>query len=273
MRHPAVAGRFYPQDPDDLEECIEWCFSHELGPGIPRGCSGERNIASVVVPHAGYVCSGMVAAHAFKELSEDGHPDAYVIIGPDHHGVCPGSILCSEGYATPLGICPTHTEICRRLSCMITDEPRAHTYEHSVEVEVPFIQYIDPDAHIVPILMGDQSIGSAERLAECLRRACDGFDVVVVASTDLSHYIPRDLASHLDGLVLDRICSLDVPGMYRTVRDNRVSMCGYGPTAVAMMMSGCCEASVLCHLDSFDSLGMDPDSVVDYASVTFTKRP
>ena len=101
----------------------------------------------------------------------------------------------------------------------------------------------------------------------------DGFDVVVVASTDLSHYIPRNLASHLDGLVLDRICSLDVPGMYRTVRDNRVSMCGYGPTAVAMMMSERCEASVLCHSDSFNSLGMDPDSVVDYASVTFTKRP
>ena len=271
MRHPAVAGRFYPQDPDDLEECIEWCFSHELGPGIPRGCSGERNIASVVVPHAGYVCSGMVAAHAFKELSEDGHPDAYVIIGPDHHGVCPGSILCSEGYATPLGICPTHTEICRRLSCMITDEPRAHTYEHSVEVEVPFIQYIDPDARIVPVIMGDQSLSAAGELSRRISEACEGYDVIVIASTDMSHYVPNTVARSQAGQVLERVGNMDAEGVVTTVRRNRITMCGYGPTAVAMMCSGGCGADILGYADSFDTLGMDPDAVVGYASAVFVK--
>lgn len=272
MRQPAVAGRFYPLRKDDLIGSIEWCFAHRLGPGIPGGCSGGRAVSSIVVPHAGYVCSGMVAAHAYRALSEDGRPDAYVVIGPDHHGTCRGSVLCSEDYVTPMGPCPSHEVICDRLSGMISDEPRAHVYEHSIEVEVPFIQYIDPGAHIVPIIMGDQSLAAAEHLTRCLEKACDGFDTVVVASTDLSHYVPKSTASRLDGMVLDRIISGDIRGMYRIIRENRVSMCGYGPTAVAMMMSEGCDAHLLCHADSHDALGMDPDAVVDYASLAFSRR-
>lgn len=269
MRQPAVAGRFYPSGEDDLVGSIEWCFEHPLGPGLPGECTGDRRISAVMVPHAGYACSGMVAAHSYRALAEDGHPDAYVVIGPDHHGTCPGSILCSEDHLTPLGPCPVHRGICERLSATIPDIPRAHAYEHSIEVEVPFIQYIDPDARIVPILMGDQSYSAAEHLAGCIRDACRGYDVVVVASTDMSHYVPHMDASRLDSQVLDKVVSGDVTGMYRTIRENRVTMCGFGPTAVAMMLSEGSRKEVLRYSDSYDSLGLDPDAVVGYASAVF----
>ena len=136
-------------------------------------------------------------------------PEAYVIIGPDHHGIVPTVSMCSEGYMTPFGECRVHEDICRRLSRSIPDRPDHHMYEHSVEVQVPFIQSIDPDPRIVPIIMGDQSFGSAKMLAEVISDSCEGHDVIVLASTDMSHYIPKSEATSLDGMVLDRVRSMD----------------------------------------------------------------
>lgn len=270
MRRPAVSGRFYPSSKDDLSEMIGWCLSHPLASGASPSLSGR--IRGAMVPHAGYVCSGPVATKAFRAMSEDRNPDAYVIIGPDHHGVCPGSVLCSDSFLTPFGECRTHTGICSGLAEHIPDEPRLHAYEHSIEVEVPFIQYFDLDARIVPVIMGDQSIPSARMLADRISEACDGYDVVVIASTDLSHYVPNTVARSQADLVLERICAMDPEGMVSVVRRNRVTMCGYGPTAVAMMCSEGCGAEVLCYADSFDTVGYDPDSVVGYASVAFAER-
>ncbi len=273
MRPPAVAGRFYPSDRDELVRAIEWCFSHPLGPGIPGDPGSERSVSAVMVPHAGYACSGMTAAHPFRSVREDGLPEAYVVIGPDHHGTAGGmNVLCSDGYLTPMGECRTHRGICSELSGMIPDVPAAHRYEHSVEVEVPFIQYIDPDPRLVPVVMGDQSPRGAASLAAAIREACEGVDILVVASTDMSHYVPKATAARLDGMVLDAVSRMDVEGMYRTVRDNRVSMCGYGPTAVAMLLSEGCAAEDVRHTDSFDSLGMDAGSVVGYGAAVFRHR-
>jgi len=157
MRYPAVAGRFYPLDRQELIEQIESCFSHKLGPGKIGRCKGERKIVGAVCPHAGYVCSGMNAAHVYKNIAEDGLPEAYVIIGPDHHGVPFDAVMCSDNYVTPLGECGVHNEIIGNLLEFVHDSPNAHRFEHSVEVQVPFIQYIDPKARIVPIIMMDQS--------------------------------------------------------------------------------------------------------------------
>lgn len=269
MRQPAVAGRFYPASPEGLRDAIESCFTDGLGPGLPEGRGSSRRVRGAMVPHAGYMASGANATHVYRRLAEDGGPDAYVIIGPDHHGTCAGSVLCSDPFVTPLGVCGTHEGICGRLAGSIPDSPDAHAFEHSVEVQVPFIQYIDPEARIVPILMGDQSPAAAERLASCLREACEGFDVVFIASTDLSHYIPKGDAGRLDSMVLDRVRAMDPDGLYRTVADNRISMCGYGPVMTVMRLcSGCTPEGVL-HTDSNDSLGIDPDSVVGYGSATF----
>ncbi len=270
MRFPAVAGRFYPADADALSSSIEECFRHPLGPGMPSRRGGDRSIRGIMVPHAGYMCSGMTAAHAFGAVMEDGAPETYIVIGPDHHGTAYGrNVLSSEDFLTPLGVCRADKGICEALSDSVPDIPEAHLYEHSIEVELPFIQWIDPSSRIVPIIMGDQSLESARRLADALKEACDGRDAVVVASSDMSHYVPKDVASRLDGMVLEKVSAMDAEGMHRTVLRNRVSMCGYGPVAAAMMFCDGAHAEDVLHTDSFDSLGLDPGSVVGYASAVF----
>ncbi|MDR0523819.1 MAG: AmmeMemoRadiSam system protein B [Candidatus Methanoplasma sp.] len=266
MRPPAVAGTFYPADAPSLIREIEASFSHRLGPGMPGPEGDSRLISAAVCPHAGYMASGMNAAHAYRRILEDGLPDAYVIVGPDHRGVPYDAVMCGEGYRTPLGACEAHEGISRRLSRLVPDDPRAHAREHSIEVQVPFIQYIDPDPRIVTVVMRDQSLGAAMRLAAALREACEGEDVVMIASSDMAHYIPKREAARLNALVLDRLAAADAEGMYREIRDNRVSVCGYGPMAAALMFSGAAGAEVLAYSDSWDSLGGDPGAVVGYGS-------
>lgn len=269
MRNPAVAGRFYPSSRDELISEIESCFTHPLGPGIIGARSGDKKIKGALVPHAGYACSGMNAAHAFKMIAEDRHPDAYVIIGPDHYGIPFDAALCSESYLTPLGECKIHKEIARRLSKHIVDSKAAHRYEHSIEVEVPFLQYIDPEAEIVPIIMSDQRIGSAERIGGYIREACEGFDVIVIASSDMSHYIPKEDAERYDMMVLNRACSLDVKGMYSDIARYGISACGYGPIAAMITATSPSEGKLLKHTDSWDSIHYQRESVVGYGSAVF----
>lgn len=269
MRYPAVAGKFYPLQRNELIDEIETCFEHPIGPGRIGGCTGERSIKGALVPHAGYQCSGMNAAHAFKAIAEDGRPDAYIIIGPDHYGVPFDAVLCSDPYLTPLGECGVHQKIAGRLAQEYMDSPHAHMMEHSVEVEVPFLQYIDPDAKIVPIIMGRQDMAFARKLGESIRRACEGYDAVVIASSDMSHYVPKNVAERNDGLLLDRACSLDIPGMYDVISKNDISACGYGPIAAMITAVAPEKGELLKHSDSWDSLHYMKESVVGYASAVF----
>ncbi len=272
MRDPAVAGRFYPSDPERLRAAIEDCFRSPLASSLPGDAGDSRAIRGAMVPHAGYMASGAVASDVYRRLKEDGRPDAYVIIGPDHHGMCDVNTICAEPFLTPFGPCPVHEDICGRLSKHVPNIPEAHAYEHSVEVEVPFLQYIDPDARIVPVMMSDQSPEAAVALAAALREACEGYDVVFLASTDMSHYIPKADAERLDDLVLDQVRRMDWMGMYRTVARNRITMCGYGPTAVMMMLCEGCRSDAVRHSDSFESIGLDPDSVVGYATAVMLRN-
>lgn len=270
MRNPIVAGRFYPDDPSKLKVFIEMSFTHPIGPGTPTGIGNAREIRGMMVPHAGYEFSGPVAAYAFKAMAEDGIPDVYVIIGPDHYGTARGcNVLSSEDFATPFGVCHSDADVCRALSREIPDIPSAHRFEHSIEVELPFIQYFDDSPSIVPIIMGDQSEESAAHLAGVLKDVLDGRDAVVVASSDMSHYIPRPEASRLDGLVMERIGACDIGGMYREIRDNGITMCGYGPVAAMMGYCDGCHPTDMIRADSFDGTDCDRDSVVGYGAAVF----
>jgi len=264
---PAVAGRFYPASETSLRNAIEDCFTHPLGPGLPGDEGSSRNISGAVAPHAGYMASGMNAAHVYKKIKEDGLPDAYVIIGPDHHGVPYGAVMCSEPYLTPFGPCAIHEGIAERLSNFIPDDPDAHFYEHSIEVQIPFIQYIDSDPHIVPVIMRNQDQRSAEKLGKIIKDACGGYDVMVIASSDLSHYIPKKAAADIDTEFLNRLTEMDIDGMYATVKGRRMSACGYGPIASAMYATSPSKAELLKYSDSQDSLGPSGSGVVGYASV------
>ena len=267
MRYPAVAGRFYSADKNELLADIEGCFLHEIGPGLPGNTGSERRISGAIVPHAGYMASGMNAAHVYKKIAEDGLPEAYVIIGPDHHGVPFKAVLCNEEFLTPLGPCKIHGDIVERLSELIPCSCAAHRYEHSVEVQVPFLQFIDKDPKIVPIIMRDQSKASAEKLAASIKEACKGRDVVIIASSDMAHYIPKDDAERLNSMVLEKIAGKDVDGMYSIVEKNGISVCGYGPMATAMLGAEPSKIEVLKYSDSWDSLKYDRNAVVGYGSV------
>lgn len=266
MRHPAVSGRFYPADRDELLACIGECFTHPLGPGLPGRTGNGRTIAAAIVPHAGYMASGMNAAYAYRKIAEDGLPEAYIIIGPDHVGVPYGAVMCDEDFLTPLGRCRIHGDIAAELMETIPCDCDAHRYEHSIEVQVPFLQFIDGDPKIVPIIMGDQSKASADMLAHEIRKVCAGRDVIVMASSDMSHYTPKEHAARMNAAVSDRIREKDVDGMYSVIGKNRISVCGYGPMAAAVLGSEPSKVEILKYSDSWDSLRYDADSVVGYLS-------
>ncbi len=272
MRYPAVAGRFYPLRKEDLVRDIEACFRHRLGPGMPGPEGSARCIVSALCPHAGYMASGMNAAHVYKRIKEDGLPETYVIIGPDHYGVPFDFVMCSDEYLTPMGPCKVDRDMIGALKGSVPDSANAHRLEHSVEVQVPFIQYIDPDPHIVPIIMSRQDPATARRLGEVITKACEGRNVVIIASSDMSHYVPKQRAAALDAEVIEKIAALDADGIFQVVRSKGISACGYGPIAAAIIASGPDSVEVLKYSDSHDSLGGDPAAVVGYASAVMCRK-
>ena len=264
MRAPAVADRFYPADEEEVRVDIETCF--RTGPGMPRPRSSERLTRAVVVPHAGYVFSGVCAAYSFKALAEEAKPEAYIVIGPDHYGNGYDLCTCTDEYWTPFGECGFAWDVGAPLLEAVPDVPEAHAREHSIEVELPFLKYIDPDAEIIPIIMGDQSRRSAEHLANLIRTVSEGREVVVIASSDLVHYEPKEYADRMDSRFLGHVKALDVDGMYSCVRRDRLSVCGYGPIAAAILATSPSGAEILCQTDSSAS-GYEMDTVVGYGAV------
>jgi AmmeMemoRadiSam system protein B len=271
MRYPAVAGRFYPAGKGELLSVIRGCFLHEIGPGLPEHNDNERKISAAIVPHAGYMASGMNAAHVYRRIAEDGLPEAYILVGPDHYGVPFKAVTCNEEFLTPLGPCKVHEEIAARLREQVPCNCGSHRHEHSIEVQVPFLQFIDKDPKIVPIIMRDQSKAAAERLAALIKEACKGIDVVTLASSDMAHYIPKEDAARLNTMVLEKIVEKDIDGMYSVIEKNGISVCGYGPMATAILGAEPSKIEVLKYSDSWDSLEYDIRSVVGYGSAVMYK--
>lgn len=267
MRYPVVAGRFYESEGDLLQKQIEKCFQHPHGPGPAPAPGSERSIVAAVAPHAGYMASGPAAAHVYHAIISDGLPELYVIIGPGHRGMGAPVAVSDEDFWTPLGVVETDRDVVSRMGGIAQVDRRAHEQEHSVEVQLPFIQHIDPSPRIVPVVMNAQDMESAAALAESVAEATEGKDTVVIASSDMSHYVSKQRAGADDGAVVERILDLDVEGMYRTIGQRRVSACGYGPIAAAMLATSPSSARLLKYMDSGDMIPMD--DVVGYASVAF----
>jgi len=262
-----VAGHFYPADERSLRQALQGCFLGPLGPGTISSPGVQGDMVAALSPHAGVMASGMGAAHVYEAILRNGFPEAYVLIGPKHRHRGPEVSLCDEDFLTPLGVCPVHADILSRLAEEHRVDNAAHATEHCLEMQVIFLQYIDPQARIVPVLMGDQSEESAIALAESIRRACVGHKVMVIASGDMSHYVPKWKAREDDAAVIDRMLHIDVPGLYETIYSRDVSACGYGPTAVAILATGPTRAKLLKQMDSGDVF--DSQEVVGYASVGF----
>jgi len=279
IRRPWVAGAFYPADPDRLRSSIEDCFIHKLGPGqLHDTQSTERKIVSVICPHAGYMYSGPVAAHSYYHIAAEARPESVVVLGPNHTGLgSPIAMVDRGSWQTPLGRFRIDNELAGAIlyaSDLIDVDSVAHVREHSIEVQLPFLQYIyGLDMRFVPISMGLQDIGSSTEVGRAVAKAVKGKSILMIASTDLNHFEPQSIAETKDSMVIESILSLDETALQNRVRMNRISMCGYGPVSAVIVASkilGASKAELLSHHTSGDISG-DYSSVVGYASVKISR--
>ncbi|MFW5907177.1 MAG: MEMO1 family protein [Candidatus Natronoplasma sp.] len=271
VRRPAVAGQFYPGTEGGLKQKIEECFEHDLGPGdIPSEEGNKREIKGLVCPHAGYVYSGPVAAHSYKALMENGLPETAIILGPNHHGMGAGVALAEDPYSTPLGTAEIDEDIAESLAGgVIQRDDVAHQREHSLEVQIPFLQYLSRSIKVVPICLNKQDLKTSKKLGERIKKtvATDQKDVVVIASTDFSHYVLKENAEKKDKMAIDKILANDPDGLFQTVQENNISMCGYGAVAAMMIGSGGEKGELLKYATSGDV--MPQKEVVGYGALSF----
>jgi AmmeMemoRadiSam system protein B len=280
VRQPCQAGAFYEGTAESLRRQIRNCFLHELGPRkLPDVAKSDlRNIMGLVCPHAGYAFSGPVAAHAYYKLALDGKPDVVVILGPNHTGYGNPLAVMSEGFwRTPLGDVEIDTEIANKIvreSRIVDVDESAHRFEHSIEVQLPFLQYLyGSQFKIVPICFLMQDLDSVKEVGRAVSSVLVGKNAVVIASSDMTHYEPQERALENDMMAIRTIESMNEDMFYSTVEKRGISACGYGPIAgliTAAKTMGAKEAKLLCYKTSGDVIG-DYSSVVGYAAMYFTK--
>lgn len=281
IRRPAVAGAFYPESPEVVRQEIETCFRHRLGPGaVPKvEASGPRQVLGSVSPHAGYAFSGPAASHGFSALAGDGCPDLFVIVGPNHRGLGAHVAVGARGYwETPLGRSQVDEVVAQEIianSGLAEQDEWSHLLEHSVEVQLPFLQYLYGERfRFVPIILADQDLETARDLGRSLAVALQGKNAVIIASTDFTHYEQQRTAEQNDALAMAAIVHLDEALLAKVVRQRAISMCGVGPVMamlVAAKLLGASRAEILKYVTSGDLTG-DKRSVVGYASLSVTKQ-
>jgi hypothetical protein len=262
MRRPVVAGQFYPGTKEALMSELDILLSD---------FKDKRAVKGIMSPHAGYMFSGAVAGKAFAGTVP---ADTYIILGPSHTGKGARMAVSTETWTTPMGKIEIDEGLINsimNLSDILEKDNRAHTFEHSIEVQIPFIQRISPGAKIVAITVQHGNIEEYENLASALAGALEqeGRNAVLVASTDMTHYEPRRIAEYKDKMAINEVLKLDGKKLLRVVKQNNISMCGYIPTAIMLMAvrkMGAEKAELVKYTDSGEVTG-DTSEVVGYAGV------
>jgi AmmeMemoRadiSam system protein B len=279
IRKPHVANAFYEGSKTTLEDQIVSCFTHRLGPGhVPDLAAGPKKIVGIIVPHAGYMYSGPVAAHCYAQVASDGAPDSVVILGPNHTGLGSGvSIVTKGGWRTPLGVASVDTNLAEQIrssSSIIDEDETAHISEHSIEVQLPFFQYLYGERFsFVPICMMMQDLQTSQDIARSIESCSRGKHVVVVASSDFTHYEPQPVAARKDKIAIDAIIDLDSRKLNELGESGRVTMCGYGPITALIEIAkreNDVHAELLAYHTSGD-ITNDTNSVVGYSAILFTR--
>ena len=280
VRRPTQAGSFYAGDADALRRQVESCFLHEFGPGkLPTvDTNGARKVVGLVCPHAGYMYSGPVAANAYYELALDGKPDTVVVLGPNHTGYGSALALMDEGvWRTPLGDVEVDTLVARELlreTKLVDVDEVAHRYEHSVEVQLPFLQYLyGNEFKFVPVCFQLQDYASAEEVGNALVEVLAERNAVIIASSDFTHYEPQANAERKDLAALEAVKAMNAEKFFSIIEERNVTACGYGPIATLITAAKgllAKEANLLRYKTSGDITG-DKSSVVGYAAVSFRK--
>jgi len=279
IRKPHVANAFYEGGKTELQDQIHDCFIHKLGPGhVPNVAQGPKKILGVVVPHAGYMYSGPVAAHSYAQLASDGVPDSVVILGPNHTGLGSGISMMTKGaWETPLGVVSIDNDLAEQIrtaSSIIDEDEAAHLSEHSIEVQLPFLQYLYGESiRFVPICMMMQDLKTCQEIAKSIAERSRGKHVVVVASSDFTHYEPGLVAARKDKAAISTITELDSQKLNELGEAGQVTMCGYGPITVLMELAkldGTAKPRLLAYHTSGD-ITNDSSSVVGYAAILFAR--
>jgi AmmeMemoRadiSam system protein B len=270
MREPAVSGTFYPGDPKALRRDIERYLDNAVFDDVYGA------IVGLISPHAGFMYSGPVAAYGYKALQKSSY-DTVVVVAPSHRAYFQGvAIQDKGGYKTPFGVIAIDEEISAAMlrdSEDVINDARPHAMEHSLEVQLPFLQVVLKTFKLVPLVIGVQDVRTCERLADRLWDVLrlSGKRVLIVGSTDLSHYHPYAQANKLDNVLVDDLEKYDLKALQEDFEKERFEACGYGPIIITMMVSkrmGATKSKVLKYLNSGDTSG-DKSGVVGYVSSVF----
>ena len=263
IRHPAVAGRFYPRDPDDLRADVESFLSSQKKTVAALGC---------VVPHAGYMYSGHVAGAVYAQLDL---PRRCILMCPNHTGVGQPLAIMSQGaWETPLGCVAIDSQLAEALKQrfpLLAEDAEAHRAEHAAEVQLPFLQSRKPDCTFVPIALGTRRYEILEALGDAIVDTLQalGERVLLIASSDMNHYENDAVTRQKDYKAIERILVMDARGLYDVVMNEDISMCGFGPTVTMLAAArrlGAIGTELVKYATSGDVSG-DRERVVGYAGV------
>jgi len=277
IRRPAVAGLFYPLNSDELKASIEESFLHKIGPRKkPPSNEAIGEKVALVSPHAGYMYSGPVAAHGYYACSYLKSIELVVIAGPNHHGIGSGVATVREGaWETPLGKVEVDGDSAKRLvgsSGIVDFDDSAHIREHSIEVQIPFLQYIYGNKFkILPISMMLQDMSTAVDVGKAIADCVKDKKFLLIASSDFTHYEAQGVASRKDSEAIKAILQMDISRLYDVIEKLDVTMCGYGPVATIITAAKelkITKGRLLQYATSGDITG-DYSSVVGYASILF----
>lgn len=267
-RSPAVAGQFYYEDPSRLTQQVEQYINEK---------AGKENAVGIVVPHAGLIYSGAVAGAVYSAIN---FPATFLMLGPNHTGLGPPiSIMNTGEWEVPTGTVSIDRKLAGRIllnTPVVTRDTQAHIFEHSLEVQLPFMTYISKDVKIVPIAIRSASFNECLALAEAVANAVKSVDypVTILASSDMSHYLPDKTARLKDKKAIDKILDIDPEGLYDSVIHEKISMCGCLPATVMLSASkllGAGAAHLVKYMTSGEVSG-DYDSVVGYAGIILTRK-
>jgi hypothetical protein len=265
IRLPAVAGRFYPDDPGRLRSAVD-SF-------LENGAEEEKlRVRACLVPHAGYIYSGSVAGEVYRRIEI---PPRVILVGPRHFPCgAPLAILSEGAWQTPLGMAPIDHPLAEKIVCafpLLREDAVAHSAEHSLEVQLPFLQRLVPSFAFVPIVIGPARWEPLEGLGHALASviAAERNPVVLIASSDMNHYESDAVTRVKDRKAIDQILALEPRKLFDTVRDEKISMCGYA-AAVAVLIAarqlGASKAELIRYANSGEVNG-DLQEVVGYAGM------
>lgn len=269
IRRAAVAGSFYPGSKEQLTKAIEWCFDYNK-----KKTSKKEFCLGAVVPHAGYPYSGPVAASVYSRIKGVD----FIIFGPNHYGMGSDvSIMTNGQWETPLGTVNINDKLASLIKGgYIEDDEKAHSREHSIEVQLPFLQYTQKEFEFVPITIKHYSPEeNFLKICEDVgKRVADGItkykkNVTILASTDFTHYEPHDVAKDKDSKAIDKILDFDPKGLFDVIAEYNISMCGYAGVASMLFAAkklGAKKAEKILYMTSGDTSG-DKSTVVGYGGI------